>query len=364
MIMYIFLLAILYLLLIIFIELGIKKNKHRVEHSIQITPNPNSSFFLSILIPFHNEIDSLKETFESLKNQILDVKDYQVIWINDRSNDGGDEYIRGRLGETVNHLLVDIAEKKIIKSSGKRNALKKGIAKSTGNILIFSDADCSYSVNWLSNIIQLFKTGDIDIYGGPVEKKSSGLLGLMLKWEQFLNNKIAESFYGYKSPVLTFGANWGIKKELFNAFNGYKGTDKNLSGDDDLMVQKLSRHKKKVIWHSENIVDTKGPPNWSSLWRQKRRHLSAGKSYNLVGSLFFAYLNLINLAFIIALFFSKWAFLLLLLKLIADLIWLNKNNNLGKIKNSIMEVIAFNLYFMIINWIIGIISFVYPAKRW
>lgn len=362
--MYLFSLGILYGLLIFLIEFGIKKNRHRVKYSKQITPKQNSSTFLSILIPFHNEIDSLKETFESLKNQTLDAKDFQVIWINDRSNDGGDEYLKVRLGETGNHLLVDIDEKNIVKSSGKRNALKKGIEKSAGNILIFSDADCSYPEYWLKNILQLFKTGDIDIYGGPVEKKTSGLVGIMLKWEQFLNNKIAESFYGFKSPVLTFGANWGIKKELFNTFNGYKGTEKTLSGDDDLLVQKLSRHKKKAIWHKGNTVETKGPPNWRSLWRQKRRHLSAGKSYNLVGSLFFAYLNLINLAFIIVLFFSKWAFLLLFFKFITDSIWLNKKNNLGNIKNCIWEVIIFDLYFVFINWIIGIISFVYPAKRW
>ena len=359
--MYLFLLLVVYLSLIIFLNSGIKKNR-KLSTSLN-NSNVTDSPFISLLIPFHNEETNLPILFNSIIEQNMKKSKFEVIWLNDRSTDKSPHFIREKISDYPNHKLITI-DKLPFGKSGKRNALQEGIKRSNGDIIVFTDADCKFDPNWLQNILNSFSVGGSDIYGGPVTKISPGLLGRILRWEQYLNHKICEGFFGFGKPVLIFGANWAIKKKLFFEGGGYSGTDSTLSGDDDLLVQKLGQESITAIWDNENIVFTEGPEGWSHWWRQKRRHISAGMKYNFLGKFFYGLLHLSNLIILLSPLFFSHGLILLLIKVLIDWIWLFSPGNIREIFTGIVESMLFQIYIVISNWIVGLISFVNPSKNW
>lgn len=91
---------------------------------------------LSILIPFHNERENLPLLLDSLKNQLHEMKeDYEFIFIDDGSTDMSSEAI---LHEVNNENIILVRHGKRL---GKGKALNSGLKRSTGDLIVFMDAD-------------------------------------------------------------------------------------------------------------------------------------------------------------------------------------------------------------------------------
>lgn len=79
---------------------------------------------ISILIPVYNEEENLRGTFKNLINaiKIIDLKDYEIIFINDCSTDGSDKVLK-EIQEN-NENIIFINNKTNI---GQGQAIKEGI---------------------------------------------------------------------------------------------------------------------------------------------------------------------------------------------------------------------------------------------
>ena len=94
---------------------------------------------LSIIIPCYNERDTLPLILEKVKNvKLINNLEREIILVDDFSNDGTREYIK-RLKDK-NMLKVFH-----IKNQGKGAAVKSGIEKASGEIIIIQDADLEYN---------------------------------------------------------------------------------------------------------------------------------------------------------------------------------------------------------------------------
>src|SRR3989344_4510667 len=91
---------------------------------------------LSIIIPFFNEKENLPILVLKLKEQLdsLDLKS-EIILVDDGSLDHYDEKVVGEFGQTVVKL------KKLNRQMGKGRALSEGLKESSGDVIIFMDAD-------------------------------------------------------------------------------------------------------------------------------------------------------------------------------------------------------------------------------
>ncbi|MFT5388038.1 MAG: glycosyltransferase involved in cell wall biosynthesis [Lysobacterales bacterium] len=94
--------------------------------------------FYSIVVPVFNE----KESLEILLSEILSVmtglaKRYEIIFINDGSDDGSKELLedfKKRLPEIIGIISL-------LKRAGQTNGLKKGMNRARGEIVVTLDAD-------------------------------------------------------------------------------------------------------------------------------------------------------------------------------------------------------------------------------
>lgn len=118
--------------------------------------NNDKSPKLSIIIPCYNEAENIRSTLESIVSYLkinYSSIDYEILPINDGSTDGTPEVIAKY---SLEHLQV-ISGCGFEKNRGRGAAIKYGIAASSGEYVICLDADLSYDVNHIGEILEAFK---------------------------------------------------------------------------------------------------------------------------------------------------------------------------------------------------------------
>ena len=115
--------------------------------------NP-SNFTLTVIIPCYNEINTIEEVINQVKN--TSIKSKQIIIIDDFSTDGTREYLNSIEDKSIKVILQN-------KNQGKGAAIAKGINFAKGDISIIQDADLEYDPNEYEKLINpiLFNKADV-----------------------------------------------------------------------------------------------------------------------------------------------------------------------------------------------------------
>ena len=98
------------------------------------------------------------------------------------------------------------------------------------------------------------------------------------------------------------GRNLAYTRACFTATKGFASHIRQLSGDDDLLVQDAVRQGQRVVVVADPSAHTlsEAAKTWAAWWRQKRRHLSAGRAYKLADRLRVGTFVLANMLFYLA----------------------------------------------------------------
>jgi poly-beta-1,6-N-acetyl-D-glucosamine synthase len=271
---------------------------------------------VSLLVPFRNENEILGLFFK--RTISLSYRNLEVLFINDHSNDGGNEVLQGLID---NHpslpFPVYILENKGI---GKKAAIDTGIASAQGDLIFCTDADCLVPENWIENKLGLFENPKVKMVGGPV--MTSGQKGFFQKFQQIDWASIllvTKAGFEINSPLMCSAANLAYRKSAFLEVDGFQGNDMILSGDDEFLLKKFAKKfgPESVVYqnHMEDLVYTQPQQNWRSLFDQRSRWASKwnthGSFNHLLGSIIpvlfqFVFLSSFLLLFIGAL--DLWVF--------------------------------------------------------
>ena len=141
----------------------------------------NKQPFLSVIIPCYNEETNLKRGILNEVDDYLKKQDYQseVIISDDGSTDDSVKFIKelfiNELSQPVNSLTRNKIIIKLIenKHRGKAFAVKAGVEKSRGEIILFTDMDQSTPFNQVEKILPNFKQG-FDLVIGSRGKQRVG----------------------------------------------------------------------------------------------------------------------------------------------------------------------------------------------
>lgn len=126
---------------------------------------------ISILIPLYNEKDCIKPLLE----RIYDVakrlnKDYEIVIVNDGSNDGSEDELNNAVKEYPNLKVIHFR-----KNYGQTAALAAGIVESCGSILIPIDADLQNDPSDIPVLLDKLEEG-YDVVSGWRRKREDNFL--------------------------------------------------------------------------------------------------------------------------------------------------------------------------------------------
>jgi len=110
--------------------------------------NPQRTPDVSVVIPCHNEEASLRETVEQVRLSLADDRPHEVIVVDDGSTDG-----TGAVIEDLQQRYADLVPVKHERNLGYGAALKSGIARARAPLVAIVDADGTYPLDRLPELV-------------------------------------------------------------------------------------------------------------------------------------------------------------------------------------------------------------------
>lgn len=254
-------------------------------------------FFTTVVIPIRNEEKQISDLLSALFKQTYPKELFEVIFVNDNSIDQGKELVEAAISDRGNFRIIDS------EGEGKKYALKQGIDKAMGQLIISLDADCAMGPNWLKSLCSYYQQYKPKMIVGPVAIHSKGLFAQLQSLEFLSLASCTAACLGWKHPIMANGANLVYERSLFyewqDPFNS-----KEMSGDDMFLLHKVKRKYRMKIHFIRSVhaqVRTKACRSLLSFFRQRKRWVSKSFSYTDTDTIIVALVVLLaNLAIIAA----------------------------------------------------------------
>lgn len=272
-ILFFLVLLIHYVIFLFKIYLGLTKLSNKVSNS-------NPSEFVSIIVPFRNEEKNILNTYNSLTTQNYPTEKFEIIFVNDSSDDNSLQLLEN-LPKKENVVIFSVPIDYSVNAHKKR-AIRFGIEKSKGEIIVTTDADCLHPNYWLKNLL-IFMDEETGFVSGPVEFNSNSNLFSEMQRLEFAGLVITGAgLIGAGNPIICNAANIAYRKKAFEEVGGFTYQMSLSSGDDELLMQKIHRdtdYKIKFALDKNAIVSTEANPSIKDFYHQRKRWASKGLFY-------------------------------------------------------------------------------------
>ncbi len=239
--------------------------------------NKNNKLKLSVLIPFKNEKMNLHALVSGLKQQTLPDNLYEIIFINDHSDDKSETFLSDLITGISNFKILSLQKGK----KGKKQALKEGVQKSENKLIVTSDADCRHPKKWLETIYKYYSEFKPKMITAPVKMNGKGFFGKLQALDFLSLTASTAGASGIGHPIMCNGANLIYEKSVFNEFEDPLNI-KEKSGDDVFLLHSVKQKYKNDIHYLKSnnaVIYTQSETTLKSFFKQRIRWASKSSSY-------------------------------------------------------------------------------------
>jgi len=326
--MYIFLFTVLLLLLAYAILMAYYNRAWNKIPAYVNTPSATLNIKVTVIIPARNEEKNIGNCLTSILHQSYPSDLLEVIVVDDHSTDRTVEIVQSfkRLSVTLLRLQDFTDEKNL--AAHKKKAIEIAIKKSSGEMIVTTDADCVAPINWIYQIVDLYIQREAVFIAAPVKLVDRhSLLSIFQSLDFITMQGITGAAVYKKIYPMCNGANLAYSKKVFEEVDGFKGVDTIASGDDMFLMQKVSMKFPERVYFLKSkdaIVETEPAATWKAFLNQRVRWSSKADKYDnkkIFLTLLFVYvLNFCLLVFLIASFWTVDWLLVFLIFIIAKTI--------------------------------------------
>ncbi len=242
---------------------------------------PSGNTFISVIVAARNEEKNIGKLITAIQKQNYPSSLFELIIVDDHSTDKTADIIKPFLNNQIHLIPLRLADKATI--AFKKAAIDIGIKNSKGDLIITTDADCNMSENWLSTIAAFYELHHPKMMVMPVViKNNHSFLGRFQTLDFMSLQGITGAAVHKKIHGMCNGANLAYTRKVFNEVNGFEGIDHIASGDDMLLMHKISKkYKNEILFlKSKNvIVETQPETNISGFINQRIRWASKADKY-------------------------------------------------------------------------------------
>ncbi len=239
---------------------------------------------VSILVASRNEAHHIGKAVQDLLDQNYPSSLVEIIIINDHSTDETAEIVTSFSNYGVK--LINLNEGDHL-NSYKKKAIQTGIAQSSGDLIVTTDADCRMGINWLKTIVNFYEENDYRMISSPVayfDERNLFEKCQTLEFSYLIG--LGASTIGNNNPTTCNGANLAYERTAFDAVNGFKGIDDLASGDDELLLHKMAaKYGNKIgfLKNREAVVYTRAKSTLKDFIQQRKRWASKSTRYKNKG---------------------------------------------------------------------------------
>lgn len=233
--------------------LSIVYNLTRIKKETNVFPK------ISIIVPAFNEAKTITNCIRSLQN--LDYPNFEIIVVDDGSNDGTYEVANQCEGATVFRQ----------KNQGKPIALNNGISHSSGEIILTVDADTELDRGALKPIANRFVCNDkLGAVAGNVKvKREPSILNIIQSAEYATGINLVRKGQSVLGTVMVVpGPVAALKKEAIEQVEFF--SDDTFAEDFDITV-KILKKGYEIEYEEASLAYTDTPKNTEDLIKQRRR---------------------------------------------------------------------------------------------
>jgi len=235
---------------------------------------------VTVMVAARNEEKLIHLTLEDIIAQDYPKHLTEIIFVDDHSTDRTSEIIRQYADRGVKLIVLN---ESTALNSYKKKAISRAIDESTGELMVATDADCRMGKSWLSTMVNYYEAENPLMIAAPVtyfEERSFFELLQTLEFGFLIG--MGAGFIGNGSASHCNGANLAYRKDTFYQVGGFKGIDDVASGDDELLLQKISRQypgKIGFLKDYDAMVFTHAKHTIGEFMQQRRRWASKSTKY-------------------------------------------------------------------------------------
>lgn len=258
--------SLLYAVLLILLLVGFFRSIHQSKSCVKAEG-------VSVIVAFRNEEKNLQHLINSFNAQVLPYELWEVIFVDDNSTDGSFELINST-SKNFNFKLIKLSNVK-----GKKSAIIEGVKNSNFDLIAITDADCTVSTIWLSDLME---HSDYALIQRPVIVETHHSLVNMfeaLDYASLMATSVGS--FGLGRPVIAASANLAFRKDLIDVNSESLRADIS-SGDDIFLLHSAKRKKGNRLSFDlsrKGFVSTRFDGGIAGFIRRRKRWASKASGY-------------------------------------------------------------------------------------
>jgi cellulose synthase/poly-beta-1,6-N-acetylglucosamine synthase-like glycosyltransferase len=238
---------------------------------------------ITVVVPARNEEANIAACLESLLAQDYDASHFEVMVVDDASEDGTAEILRNYAAKDSRIKWVQL-QAKAGEQAFKKRAVEAGIAAATGTLIVCTDADCTHHTGWLSALSEAYAGGKKKFMAAPVVYHTQPTFLSVFQTLDFMTLQgITAASVATGFHTMCNGANIAYERDMFYAVSGFSGIDDLPTGDDMLLMHKIYRKNPNgIIYVRSNkaMVTTHAAASWKAFFQQRIRWASKAAYYD------------------------------------------------------------------------------------
>lgn len=189
--------------------------------------------FVSVVVPTYNNKNSLKNTIESLCNQSYSKDKYEIIVVDDGSIDSTRQLIEQEQEKCLCNFRYFYQENR-----GPAAARNLGVRYARGDIIAFTDSDCTASYTWIEEIVKGYDNERVAGIGGVViAMPTTSMISQYCAYIR-MNERPPMDRYGI---VYIITASASFRKDYLNLAGGFDERHNSPGGEEPDLCYRLKK---------------------------------------------------------------------------------------------------------------------------
>lgn len=236
---------------------------------------------VSILVPAHNESIVIRRTVQALLAFDYPRDSYEIIVINDNSNDDSAEKLKEMQRKNADRKIIVINTDAVSGGKGKSNALNIGLSVASGTVIAVYDADNTPEPDALTLLVEnLMSNSKLGAVIGKfrTRNRNASIITRFVNIETLAYQCMNQAGRWFFFKLCTIpGTNFVVRRSIIDAIGGWD--TKALSEDTEVsfriyrMGYQIMLMPHAVTWEQE--------PQLLSIWLKQRTRWAKGNLYVL-----------------------------------------------------------------------------------